>query len=338
MTNSQQVGDIADSIVNNVNCNQQIEDLTIVVKKLEIRIDKLEKNGRKIKCNQFFQKPFLWIILFILLGTILFFLIPIIQENYVGGILAFVGILATFIVVSNYMQVQDIKKDFAGEVAKLNDFERLRAEEIAKLRAETDKEVAKLRDEISKEIVELKAEINALKHPFNRTLNIVVKNGTNYDIDCIKVIGNTVIGNTVYDTEIASAPYINGEVVITLPETVAYQYLREFSSPLPQPLPQIDVTISGDVAIGMIIEKIFAFKNGGKIGFLYKKDKGLDIELKYIYVDRNVSITSQANEINLKLRQGWNKIFMNERIAQSCQAVPFYNEYWYFSDEINTSS
>jgi hypothetical protein len=85
-------------------------------KKLKEKINKLLKNKRK---NFFHDNWFLWGIIIIILGAILFSLVPVIQENYVGGILAFVGILATFIVVSNYMQVKEIEKKFDDAQTKL---------------------------------------------------------------------------------------------------------------------------------------------------------------------------------------------------------------------------
>ena len=55
------------------------------------------------------------------IGTIIFFNLTISLESTV---LTFVGILATFVVVSNYMQVQDVKREFSNEVKKMNnDFE-----------------------------------------------------------------------------------------------------------------------------------------------------------------------------------------------------------------------
>jgi methyl-accepting chemotaxis protein len=57
-------------------------------------------------------------------------------------VLVFVGILATFIVVSNYMQVQDIKKEFTNEVARLNDFNN----RIERLRDDLNDFEAKLND------------------------------------------------------------------------------------------------------------------------------------------------------------------------------------------------
>ncbi|MDR0605994.1 MAG: hypothetical protein LBG80_17030 [Bacteroidales bacterium] len=72
----------------------------------------------------------LWVVVIIISGFFLFSQIPVIQENYVGGILAFVGIMATFIVVSNYMQVVHIKSDFEKKVEELNEFQKNKISEI----------------------------------------------------------------------------------------------------------------------------------------------------------------------------------------------------------------
>jgi hypothetical protein len=72
---------------------------------------------KKFLCNHWF-----WIgIIIILLGTILFCLVPRIDinENYAGIVLGFVGILATFIVVSNYAQVKDIENKFETKIKDL---------------------------------------------------------------------------------------------------------------------------------------------------------------------------------------------------------------------------
>ncbi|MDR0754579.1 MAG: hypothetical protein LBF04_04240 [Prevotellaceae bacterium] len=98
--------------------NDKIKDLETTVKKLNDCKTGYKKDTKN-KYRQF--DWFLWGILIILLGAILFFLIPVIQENYVGGILAFVGIIATFIVISNYMQVKEIKGKYSNTVKEIED-------------------------------------------------------------------------------------------------------------------------------------------------------------------------------------------------------------------------
>jgi hypothetical protein len=60
-------------------------------------------------------------IIIILIGFDIFIHIPIvdIQSSYFGAIIGFVGVLATFIVVSNYAQVKDIEKKFNERANKL---------------------------------------------------------------------------------------------------------------------------------------------------------------------------------------------------------------------------
>jgi hypothetical protein len=94
---------------------------------LETRIGKLEKQIKKenteILCIGYIKKHWFlaWIVLIILLGIVLCLIIPKIEENYVGGILTFVGILATFIVVGNYAQVKDIENKFNKRTKELDD-------------------------------------------------------------------------------------------------------------------------------------------------------------------------------------------------------------------------
>jgi hypothetical protein len=93
------------------------EELEDEIKK-KCNKSKKEKEKRCKVLDFFHSDWFLRGIIIIILGAILFFLIPVIQENYVGGILTFVGILATFIVVSNYAQVQEVKKESKRELEK----------------------------------------------------------------------------------------------------------------------------------------------------------------------------------------------------------------------------
>lgn len=66
-----------------------------------------------------------WIIivlLIILIGTDIFIHLPFIsiESNYCAIILGFVGILTTFVVVSNYAQVKDIERTFEKKMEKIN--------------------------------------------------------------------------------------------------------------------------------------------------------------------------------------------------------------------------
>jgi len=74
----------------------------------------------KIK-SIFSRNWYLIIIIIILLGVIIFCSIPKmdIENNYIGAILGFVGIMATFIVVGNYALVYQIRKDFDSSINNL---------------------------------------------------------------------------------------------------------------------------------------------------------------------------------------------------------------------------
>ena len=74
-----------------------------------------------MKC--FKENWFLLGIITILLGSILFCLMPKmdITNNYIGVILGFVGVLATFIVVGNYAQVQQIRSEMLDKIRLLDE-------------------------------------------------------------------------------------------------------------------------------------------------------------------------------------------------------------------------
>jgi hypothetical protein len=61
-----------------------------------------------------------------------------VTSNYVGAILAFVGILATFVVVGNYAQVKDLEHRYLREIETVS-------EEVEVLRNELRNEVNRLR-------------------------------------------------------------------------------------------------------------------------------------------------------------------------------------------------
>lgn len=65
---------------------------------------------------------FAWgVVIILILGIILFNSIPVISNpNDISLVLSFVGILATFIVVGNYLQVKEVEKKFDEAVLKQN--------------------------------------------------------------------------------------------------------------------------------------------------------------------------------------------------------------------------
>lgn len=75
-------------------------------------------------------------------------------------VLTFVGILATFVVISNYAQVQQIRNDFKKETNKLNN-----------LRNEIEEQLNLLKDEdnlLHKQIDEIKEEISQIPEKIKR--------------------------------------------------------------------------------------------------------------------------------------------------------------------------
>ena len=75
-----------------------------------------------------------------MLGAILFASLPCMQidNNYVGLILAFVGIIATFVVVSNYSQIKDIEYNVYG---KLDGIIEDNTQKLKKLEEKTDNKI-----------------------------------------------------------------------------------------------------------------------------------------------------------------------------------------------------
>jgi hypothetical protein len=75
-----------------------------------------------LKWRAFLSSPYLWVgVIIILLGAILFALLPCMQfdGNYTGLILSFVGIMSTFVVISNYAQVKDVESSTMERIREL---------------------------------------------------------------------------------------------------------------------------------------------------------------------------------------------------------------------------
>jgi hypothetical protein len=107
-------------------------------------VENTSENKKSVEIKKWFyeqlSKYFLLGIIMILLGTIIFCLIPKIDitNNYVSAIFGFVGILATFVVVSNYAQVKDVKDEFDRQV---KDIEGKFEEKIEKLEKNNDEKI-----------------------------------------------------------------------------------------------------------------------------------------------------------------------------------------------------
>ena len=63
-------------------------------------------------------------------------------------ILTFVGILATFIVVSNYAQINDMKEKIEEELGKLNDFKTTLERNLAETTSNSNKKIESIRDKL----------------------------------------------------------------------------------------------------------------------------------------------------------------------------------------------
>jgi hypothetical protein len=121
MKNKQQIGDITDSLLSDVNVNQQIKDLAEAVQLLNENRTKCEKGEEPLKSKHPYRNILLWITG---LSVVYFGLAVFLNKHCDFGItpdsvvITFAGILATFIVVSNYMQVKEIKDDFTVKSTK----------------------------------------------------------------------------------------------------------------------------------------------------------------------------------------------------------------------------
>jgi len=102
-----------------------INEFYIAIDKIiDLKIDKLKSKQKKQKCCFIKQtKSFIcsyWVLIFIiiiLLGAILFcHIYTITDSNNATIVLGFVGILATFVVISNYYQVYQIKQNIDVQI------------------------------------------------------------------------------------------------------------------------------------------------------------------------------------------------------------------------------
>ena len=111
---------------------------------LQKQISDLRKANRKTKRHEsvkcLLSNWFLWIIvLFFILGITMFLkFYPITDDKQVSVVLAFVGIASTFVVISNYAQVQDIKKEFDSKI-----------ENITNLHAQISREITEALSDIA---------------------------------------------------------------------------------------------------------------------------------------------------------------------------------------------
>lgn len=108
---------------NNLNGDNKIEFTGEIIKDENKKAEEVSDKKRCVWIrNQIKGKWFLWGIVIILLGGILFSQIEYfrIMDNHVGLVLGFVGVLATFIVVSNYAQIKHVQDELNKVQDKTN--------------------------------------------------------------------------------------------------------------------------------------------------------------------------------------------------------------------------
>lgn len=131
------------------------------ITELQKQASDLKKENWKKKCHKlikcFFSNWFLWIVLlFFGLGITMFLkFYPITEDKQVSVVLAFVGIAATFIVVSNYAQVKEVKDKVDTYIDKINAFE----ESINKVRADVFAQVRQIESNLSTKIGEMEKRV-----------------------------------------------------------------------------------------------------------------------------------------------------------------------------------
>ncbi|MDR2653297.1 MAG: hypothetical protein LBC68_13495 [Prevotellaceae bacterium] len=103
--------------IDNSKLNAVIED--VLKDALGGRIKDLEKPEKFS-----YKKLLIWIIV----GTIAFFALAVILNRHLGFgisddsvVVAFIGAIATFVVISNYMQVRDVKNEYLSKIIEIED-------------------------------------------------------------------------------------------------------------------------------------------------------------------------------------------------------------------------
>jgi predicted nuclease with TOPRIM domain len=127
------------------------EDYSTEIKKLKDDINELNKRIDDLKIEKY---PYINILVAIFILTFFFFLFAVfLNKTYKFGlsddsiVLTFVGVLTTFIVVSNYMQVKDIERKFEEKIKEVNSQSTNRDIEIAGSISNTMSEMIKMKDE-----------------------------------------------------------------------------------------------------------------------------------------------------------------------------------------------
>ena len=94
-----------------------------VIKELNLKIDNLQKEITKLKKQEKSHAPYVKLLLWIVCLSVSFFALFITLNYYldfgISGdavVITFIGIAATFVVVSNYLQVKEVKDEFRKSV------------------------------------------------------------------------------------------------------------------------------------------------------------------------------------------------------------------------------
>jgi gas vesicle protein len=147
MKNNQTIGDVKDSFLENVNENIQ-ENHNTDIKKLKDEIKKLSKKIDESKNEKY---PYMNILIAIFGLTFFFFLFAVfLNKTYDFGIsddsvvLTFVGIAATFVVVSNYMQIKEIETKYEKNI---DDIAKKVDEKEKGIKSDFDKKIEKIQNE-----------------------------------------------------------------------------------------------------------------------------------------------------------------------------------------------
>jgi cell division protein FtsL len=118
-------------IVGGININNTSETLKSIIdliNKHSSDIEQINEKIEKLSKHKPEKQPYIKLLLWVLFGAIVFFTFAVVLNRaYHFGIsdtsvvLAFVGILATFIVVSNYIQMKDLERKIKDLDTKVND-------------------------------------------------------------------------------------------------------------------------------------------------------------------------------------------------------------------------
>jgi len=128
MENKQNIGSVKNSLLRNINANNQINSIYELIGELSNKVDTIKINTSKINSIEKQKYSYIKLLLYIVGLTIPFFALFILLNHFIGFglsedsiVLTFVGIAVTFVVVSNYMQVSDIKYEFDKRVDKIKE-------------------------------------------------------------------------------------------------------------------------------------------------------------------------------------------------------------------------